>query len=397
MTVRSDSLPMQDVAPVAPTRHLRYIDGMRGASASYVVLFHMWQFASSRFTGAPPRWWRLFDVLQYGDCGVAVFIVVSGYCLMLPVAASDGLQLRGGRLRFAERRIRRLGPGYIAALVGTLALVMLVPSMHHHSGSSWDVSLPLSFGTIASHLLLIDNWRLGWRYAIDTPMWTVALEVQIYVVFVLVLLPLWRRAVRHRPSVVVVAACAVVTVVLMLTGLAWVQPWMLLLFALGMCAAEASQRRAGLLSRRIDLVVVPLVVLVPIVLELDRSHFWDFNGVLFVREVFVGLVFAVLLLALTRATPEDGRITAWIGRVFSVRPLTWLGEISYSLYLVHFPIVGAIALTLVYGRGLDEPANFALIVVAGGAASLLVAVGFHRLFERGYLVRRNVITTVTTA
>jgi len=85
--------------------------------------------------------------------------------------------------------IRRLGPGYAAALLGSLALILLVPSMRHLSGDSWDVSLPaLSVGAIVTHLLLVDNWRLGWRYTIDTPMWTVALEVQIYVIFVVALL-----------------------------------------------------------------------------------------------------------------------------------------------------------------------------------------------------------------
>lgn len=391
MTVSSETTSIHSEAEAAPrVRHLGYIDGLRGASACYVVLFHMYQFASSRFVGAPPAWWKLFRVFSYGDCGVAVFIVVSGYCLMLPVVAADDLLLRGGRLGFAERRLRRLGPGYAAALVGSLLIVLVVPSMRHMSGDSWDVSLPaFSVGTIVSHILLVDNWRLSWRYTIDTPMWTVALEVQIYVVFVLALLPLWRRTVGRRPQLAVAAVCALVAVVLTIAGLSWTQPWMLLLFAFGMGAADAAQRAGGFLSGRTDWIIVPALVAVPIILQLDRQGRLTFNGVLFVREVAVGTVTALLLLALRRASPKGGRITLWVGRVFSVRPLTWLGEISYSLYLVHFPIIGAVALTGVYGHGLNEPENFSVIVLVGGTASVLVAAAFHRVFEQRYLTRRQ--------
>src|SRR3954449_12891497 len=89
------------LAPTAPevrppAARMPYIDGLRGLSAAYVVLFHIEEFATSRFAGALPWWWGASRILSFGDCAVGVFIVVSGYCLMLPVVADGRLQLRGG-------------------------------------------------------------------------------------------------------------------------------------------------------------------------------------------------------------------------------------------------------------------------------------------------------------
>jgi peptidoglycan/LPS O-acetylase OafA/YrhL len=385
--------PITSMPSGAPRRRLRHIDGIRGVSACYVVLFHMYQFATARFEGAPPRWWKVFIVFNYGDCGVAVFIVVSGYCLMLPVAADDDLRLSGGRRRFAARRLRRLGPGYAAALLGSSALILLVPALQRHSDTLWDASLPaFSAGTIVAHLLLIYNWSRTWRYQIDTPMWTVALEVQIYAVFVFVLLPVWRRAIGRRPHLVVVGLCTLVTVGLMAAGLSWAQPWMLLLFALGMCAAEASQRPIRWWHGRIDAIVLAAGAAVLVTFATERRFLHTYDSIVFLREVVVGMAAATLLLAL-HAPAAAAPITHRIGALFSLRPLTWLGEISYSLYLVHFPIIGAIAFSFIYRRGFDAPENFALIVVIGGAVSLAVAIGFHRLFEQRYLARRTSLAT----
>jgi peptidoglycan/LPS O-acetylase OafA/YrhL len=268
--------------------------------------------------------------------------------------------------------------------------------MRHPSGTWWDHSLPaFSFGTIGAHLLLIHNWRREWRFGIDTPMWTVALEVQIYVVFICVLLPLWRRMSGNRPSIAVVGACLVVTAGLAIVGMAWVQPWMLVLFAVGMCAAEAANRTVGWMNGRLDLVVLGAFAVVALMFAVEQKFVHNFNLLECGREVAVGVATALLLVALRRATPTDGRIVLRIGDALSMAPCTWLGDISYSLYLVHYPILGALAVTWIYGGGHGIAENFVMFVVVGGALSLLVATGFHRLFERPYLARRATRSATT--
>ncbi len=396
MSVDSEFSATATEAREASSRRLWYIDGIRGVSACYVVLFHMYQFANARFSGTPPTWWKAFTILGYGDCGVAVFIVVSGYCLMLPVAASDGMLLKGGRRRFAERRLRRLGPGYVAALIGSSVLILVDPALHHHTGTLWDASLPaFSAATIAAHVLLIYNLNPKWAYGIDVPMWTIALEVQIYVVFVFGLLPLWRRTIGRRPNLVVIGVCTIATFGALAVGAGFVQPWMLLLFALGMCAADAAQRPARWLRGRVDVVAIAAFASVALTLTFEPRFLHGYLSTLFLRDVVVGGAAALLLLALQKATRSDGRVTLCIGAGLSVRPIAWLGRISYSLYLVHFPIIGAIAFACVYAHSFDVPTNFFLIATIGGSVSLVVANAFHWLFERRYLSRRE--ASVATA
>ena len=87
--------------------------------------------------------------------------------------------------------------------------------------------------------------------------------------------------------------------------------------------------------------------------------------------------------AVTENDHPRSHLLGRIGDACLIAPCTWLGDISYSLYLVHYPILGALAMTWIYGGGHGIVENLALFVVVGGALSLLVASGFHRLFERG--------------
>src|SRR6186713_3008000 len=94
---------------------LEYLDGLRALAAIYVVLFHagVGFLDSERPLAGFAR--TLQRGLSYGHDAVAVFIVLSGYCLMLPVARADGQFVRGVPNYFA-RRAWRILPPYFAAL-----------------------------------------------------------------------------------------------------------------------------------------------------------------------------------------------------------------------------------------------------------------------------------------
>ncbi|HEX6242340.1 MAG TPA: acyltransferase family protein, partial [Polyangiales bacterium] len=141
-------------APLTQARaRLSYLDGIRGLAATYVVLFH----AVACF--APPDlpgWARVVRrVFAYGHEAVAVFIVLSGYSLMLPVVRASG-RLNHGALGYLRRRARRILPPYYATLAYTLALVAAVPALQEYGTRTiWDDSLPaFEPGPIVSHALL---------------------------------------------------------------------------------------------------------------------------------------------------------------------------------------------------------------------------------------------------
>src|SRR6266567_178843 len=104
---------------------LDYVDGIRATAALYVALTHAYNYAGVNTNPDAPRWLKLASGwLGYGHYAVDVFIVISGFCLMFPVVASPGGDLRSGLGRYFKRRALRILPPYYAALFLTLGLIV---------------------------------------------------------------------------------------------------------------------------------------------------------------------------------------------------------------------------------------------------------------------------------
>ena len=135
---------------------LDYLDGIRGLAAFYVMLSHTFSLAmyddgNLSLSLTPTFVWATRG-LNFAHYAVAVFIVLSGFCLMLPVAG--GGHLPGGLLGFAKRRARRILPPYYAALVIVLGILF---ASHHLVKHGSEGLADMSVGNIASHFLLIHN------------------------------------------------------------------------------------------------------------------------------------------------------------------------------------------------------------------------------------------------
>src|SRR5258708_40112679 len=102
---------------IQPAARFDYLDGLRGAAALYVVLYHVYlELALSGEWNRLPAFVRYSaGWLQFCHVSVGVFIVLSGFCLMLPVARSSDRQLPGGLGQYFVRRARRILPPYYAA------------------------------------------------------------------------------------------------------------------------------------------------------------------------------------------------------------------------------------------------------------------------------------------
>jgi peptidoglycan/LPS O-acetylase OafA/YrhL len=140
--------------------HLPVLDGVRGLAALYVALFHALGYTGyidtlrTQTLSIPMA--LLAAVLDYGTYAVPVFIVLSGFCLMLPLAQRETLHIPGGIGSFLSRRAWRILPAYYAALLLNLALIALVPVLQTQQNTSWDNKVPVTIGAIVSHLLLQD-------------------------------------------------------------------------------------------------------------------------------------------------------------------------------------------------------------------------------------------------
>ena len=374
------------VDPARPGARLRlhYLDGLRGLAALHVVLLHSFVEIADVKGWLPDVWVERTRWVWNGRISVQIFIALSGYCLMMPVARA-GL-LHGGTIEFIKRRMRRILPPYYAALAFSLGVLAFVPGMGTPQGLHWDSVLPITRGVVLSHLLLLQDWSSDWILKLQAPMWTLAQEWQIYFVFALVLVPLWRRA----GILATVTFTFVMSIVLKQTffghNFTFAAPQFLFLFGVGMFAATvsfpgSSRWLASLRDRMPWVWPATALWLVYLVLWLREPTFHHFAS-LPSATLVAGAIFCTLIHC-TRGA-QQRQAPHRLLRFFEWEPLVVLGTFSYSLYLVHHPVLGMFTLALHRWQIPGGPAVALELFVAVPLAAAL-AYGFHLLFERPFM------------
>ena len=376
----------------APRLRLHYLDGLRGLAALYVVLYHCYmQIQGSLLLTAFPVVSRLaVYLLNFGHLAVDVFIVLSGYCLMLPVARSADGQLSGTVGRFFQRRAMRILPPYYAALLLCLLLIRFVPALGKPSAANWDIALPaFTPGVLVSHLLLVHNLSAGWIFKIDYSMWSVATEWQIYFLFPFLMLPVWRRfgiaallaavfafwmaihilfharfdgAGLHLASLFSFGmAGAIVGFSQKPSAISWREriPW-------GLCTLVSFLALAGILSWR------------PALLEKHTSHI----------DLLAGFCATCLLVYCTQHLSKNTASRPAVLAVMESGFAVGIGRFSYSLYLIHAPVL-ALSYAALRGLHLDSVITLGLVILWGVPLSLLFAYLFYLACERPFLEKRG--------
>ena len=371
-----------------------YLDGLRGLAALYVVISHvlLLQWAQLPFFNKFAR---------YGIFGVVVFIVLSGYCLMLPVARSKKGQISGGLLDYLKRRGRRILPPYYGALFLCLLLAVLILGVQKVTGLDWsDVgsanlfSPNFHFFDVLSHLLLIHNLHSAAPtnfnsslpiYRINGAMWTVATEWHIYFVFPVLLLPVWRRF--GLLAVVTTAFLVGIGPHYLLHGfIEAAHPWFLGLFAFGMAAADIgfSQKPFLILIRK----SLPWGMLATMFAFVAFLTEWPLLGLdRWINESFAGIGAACLLIYCTNFL-IDGKVIPTVLRLLEMPWVIALGSLSYSLYLVHAPVL-VLVHHLLLSLQLSPIMIAATLLVVAVPMSVLIAYLFHLVFERPFRVHRT--------
>jgi peptidoglycan/LPS O-acetylase OafA/YrhL len=350
--------------PAQPSQVGRVVslDGLRGLAALYVAAFHCRLLSFRDFpidTG--PRW---LAWLMYGRVAVVFFLALSGFSLAIS-AAKNGWRL-GGLARYARRRAWRILPAYWAALAVSLVVAReIVPATYFGPPTKRSVAV---YGLLLQDIV-----------SARTPngaMWSIAVEVELYVVFPLLLL------LRRRLGTVLLLAAVLVPAVVLgllapnrtpaegMNGLTWhLAP----IFVLGLVAAGivvASER-----IRRVPWHwLAALAALPPVLLIAANGSVWT-AGHYFWVDLLAGPSMVMLLVAVAVGRP------AILVRLLATRPLRSLGACSYSLYLIHLPIVMIISRKFVrpeFGYGVTA---FWLTIGFGVPISVLAARGFAEIFE----------------
>ena len=365
----------------APTAHkgVSYrpdIDGLRTIAVLAVVLYHA---DIGPFTG--------------GFVGVDVFFVISGF-LIMSTLASDIAAGRFSILAFYERRIRRIFPALFAmmAVVTAVAALVLLPG----DFAGYGKSLAAAATSLSNVFFYATSGTAGYfdnasetRLLLHT--WSLSVEEQFYVLLPVALVLL--RGPSRRTLVGTLALFAAASFALSLVLVAYrpteafylVMPraWELLAGCLLSVGDLPAIGRRWLREAAAALGVALIAVAV-----LGYTRMTAFPG----AAALLPCAGALLLIHAGKvANGSDG--STLVGRVLSTSPSVYVGRISYSLYLWHWPIivfVGQAALV----RGLDTGELTArakmLILVASFAAAVLSYHLVEQPFRRkGALARLN--------
>ncbi|MES2222506.1 MAG: acyltransferase [Acidobacteriota bacterium] len=337
--------------PVAPTTRFTYIDAWRGIAALWVALYHFYGAVSHdylRHIFVQP----LHYLLSKGNAGVEIFFVISGYVIAYSIRQKRITPRYFGR--FMLRRSIRLEPPYWA----TIAAAIAVLSISNHLRPDHFVALP-SWPRIVAHIFYLQGFFH--QENIVGVFWTLCIEVQFYLFFILLVACSQRLGDRRISRLAVLLPFTLASLTIQAHWLPGSGPWMFkfwYLFQLGVLAYWAVSKQV----RGMDFAIYALLVLAMLGWHPD---FLGFTGWL------TGISFYL--------AGRFGRLGA-----LDYTPLQFLGRRSYSFYLIHF-VVGMPFVTffpeLYFGKSLSTGIAIAAMAAAL-AVSLLSAALLYHFVER---------------
>jgi peptidoglycan/LPS O-acetylase OafA/YrhL len=360
-----------DAPAAAPRPGFRAdVQALRAIAVAGVVLYHLWP-----------------DRLRGGFVGVDVFYVISGYLITQHLFKEV---VRTGRIsltRFWARRIRRLLPAAFVVLAASAVLLLVfMPKV------TWSENLQ----EIAAAALYGENWLLGF-HAVDylaasdsasivQHYWSLSVEEQFYIVwplFLLLVVLLAKRLPRVSRATGAIAALTLVTVVSLVVSV-------VLTARSPAFAFFATPTRAWEFGLGGLVALTPLSTRLAVRPGLQRTLSWlgfaviAASMLLISKDIpFPGAIALLPTLGVAlvlRAEPGEGpwspnRVAAW-------RPIQWIGDQSYSIYLWHWPLI--IAAPWILKGTTTWPVKLGILAI-----TLLLAWGSKRFVEDPIRTRRS--------
>jgi peptidoglycan/LPS O-acetylase OafA/YrhL len=348
-------------SPAEPRADLPALTGIRGLAAWFVVLYHI------RIGAWPHLPAEAYHVLSKGYLAVDLFFMLSGFVLWLNY--SDRLRRDGPAAlpKYLARRVARVWPLHLFMLGLTIVYAAVVAS----AGELNTVHYP--WQELPLHVLLVHNWGFTRGLAWNDPSWSISGEAAAYLLFPLIVLAAdWRRL----PPALAIAALLVLAA--------------LLSAVMGWNGADILDRdipRFGLLRAASEFAIGTIVCGLWQRWRPTPGPSWSLAAALMGGATALGLAagapetlvvplfLAGLLLALA--------LTADLHRnPLASRPVHYLGEISYSTYLVHFLLYIVFKILFVDDPANVPPALIGLFLLLTFLASVALYHGVERPAQR---------------
>jgi len=311
-------------------QYLSIIVALRGLAALAVCMFHF----TKEFVNEDGM---VRDIFRNGWMGVEVFFVISGFVIPFSLlGTSFGFR---HYFKFMKKRFLRIEPAYLISVLIVVVLSYVASQIPGFAGEPYKVSI----GLLLQHVgYLVEFFNNTW---LNPVYWTLEIEFHFYVIIGL-LIALWNLKKRWL----------IITSIIGLLVLSFINQDVIAffkytdIFVLGILTAFYKKEQLDLKPYIAALLIVSFVVY--------NSH---------------GVIISVLTLI-------AAALISFASSYGNVKSLIFLGNISYSLYLLHVPIGGKI-INLSKRLDLSEPSKYGVILVALGF-SIFVAWLFYKYIEK---------------
>jgi len=353
------------------TGRLSSLDGLRGLAAVGVMLGHAILMSPRIEQGLPVEgsllWWVQYTPLKVFSASgeaVTVFFILSGMVLVLPVLRNANFDW----FNYFPRRVLRLGVPVAASVLLAAVIVIVHSQATGASVSAWVSTFstePLTLNLFVQSLDVFAPYNL-----MNNPLWTLKWEIifslllPVYVVLAVLTARWW---------IFGIVVSSILVGIGNVTGSVAFQ--VLPVFFIGALFAVHSQAlldwaervRRFRLSGLVWLAALVVSVLFYVLPWWTPRSVWDVvAGSVFAQALpVIGAAGIVLIALLWR--PAIG--------VLTFAPVRWLGRISFSLYLVHVPILVGVA-------NVVGPGRWALTAAVAVPIAVIVAELFTRLVEQ---------------
>jgi peptidoglycan/LPS O-acetylase OafA/YrhL len=382
-------------------KHIELLDYVRAIAIISVLLFHSLG-STFAFEDLPWHGWvRGFSVptsflyflpFSFGQVGVAIFFVVSGFCIHLSFQ-QQGKEWRG----FWIRRFWRIYPAYIAA---TAVAVLFLTTDSRTDFDRWPI-----WEQLAAHLFLIQNVSQTTFMGLNGSFWSLAIEAQLYLLYPLLLVIVGRLG--WRQTLVLLGCCEFLIRsadgVVQTTGAANTvfghMSWLLSASPLGYWFSWTVGARLADSFLKNEPLPFARIPLVPMLFLTFLSYFIrPLFPFLFVLAAMVTAIAVSRRLGPNRAGVAGAELPIGpdrsLTRLRSEATVGWqvaapltvfrtIGLWSYSIYLLHQPLMNAISLfisSLVPGPYRPAPATF-LYFIASWLIVIPISGLWYHVFE----------------
>jgi len=347
---------MLAVKKTKPANYRPEVDGIRAIAVLSVVLFH----------------WDVSSIFNGGFIGVDVFFVISGYLITnILVKSLDDSSF--SFIHFYSRRARRLMPVYIVvlALCIIFSFFILTPPLLKNFGGA----LIHALYSIQNFYLMnsVGYFDLG---ALTRPLlhtWSLSVEEQYYLVYPLILFILYKCKSKMLAFVVLtlMGAISLVSGFLFsdINSSFYFTPFRFFEFLIGAVLCMRVVKESA--SNKLILEFVSTLGL-----GLVFYSIYDFST----DTPFPS--FYTLIPCLGTAMLIYGGGSTFIGKILSLKPVVGVGLLSYSIYLVHWPILTLYRLTVM--RGITDLEKFLLFV-----STFVTAYILYRYVEQPLRYKKN--------